>query len=266
MKPAIVETVLAAILLAGGCAVEDGGDSGNTEATSEAQQAVSALGIWSWGCTQTCGLPLGTATDKEQTCFLAGVWGNLQPAGSYSEVMVQQVSGHWELQIVTNGRPLGGTAVCVPGAPASVPYWVSGSNEVSLGWGPKRRCFLSGIRNTSGFTEWTDFVQVRQVRGGTWYLGGTMSAAQGVTATASCVEVPTAALDYGLVVSDGVPSLGNDIQDNNPGGWACGIKKLGGHFTTNDYGDGVWIEYKNGISQWQLNAVNGKQVATDCVN
>ena len=55
------------------------------------------------------------------------------------------------------------------------------------------------------------------------------------------------------------------IQDNNPWGWACGIKKLGGHFTTNSYDDGVWIGYNNGISMWELNAVNGKQTTTDCV-
>src|ERR1043166_6406488 len=124
MKPTIAGTVLAAILLPGiGCAVED---DGNAEPTGEAQQAVSSLGLWSWGCSSTCGLPLGTATDKEQTCFLAGVWGNLQPAASYSEVFVEQTGGHWELQIVTDGRPLGGTAVCVPGAPSKVAQWHSG--------------------------------------------------------------------------------------------------------------------------------------------
>jgi hypothetical protein len=264
MKPAIVETVLAAVLLSGGCAVEEGVDGGNSEATGQAQQAVSALGYWSWGCTSSCGLPLGTATDKQQTCFLAGVVGNLQPAGSYSETMVVATGGHWELDIATNGRPLGADVVCVPGAPVATGVWQSGANEVSLGSGATRRCFLSGVRNTSGLTEWTDYVQVRQVRG-TWYLGGNMTAAKDILATAVCVDVPTASPDYGLVVSDGWPSTGNLIQDNHAGGWACGIKKLGGHFTTNDWNDGVWIDYNNGITGWELNAVNGKQAATGCV-
>jgi len=48
-------------------------------------------------------------------------------------------------------------------------------------------------------------------------------------------------------------------------GWARGIKKLGGHFTTNDYNAGVWFDHNNGISEWELDAVNGKQTTTACV-
>lgn len=263
MKPAIVGIVLAAVVLPGvGCAVdeEDGAPTGET------QQAVSSLGFWSWGCTSTCGLPLGTAKDTEQTCFLAGVWGNLQPAAGASEVFVQQTGGHWELQIITSGgRPLGGTAVCVPGGPSKVAQWQSGGAEVSLGTAPGRRCFLSGVRNTSGFTASTDFVQVRALRSG-WFLGGNMTSAKDALATAVCVDGPSDGADYGLVAGDGGAFYNVPIQSNNPGGWACGIKKLGGHFTTSDYGDGVWIDYNNGISEWELNAVNGKQVTTDCLN
>ena len=264
MKPTIAGTVLAAILLPGtGCAVEDGSVA---EPSGETQQAVSSLGFWDWGCSSTCGLPLGTATDKQQTCFLAGVWGNLQPAASYSEVFVEQTGGHWELQIVTNGRPLGGTAVCVPGAPSKVAQWHSGAAEVSLGSAPNRRCFLSGVRNTSGFTAATDFVQVHQLRTGAWFLGGNMTSEKDALATAVCVDGPSDGLDYGLVSGDGGGFYNVPIQANNPGGWACGLKKLGGHFTSSDYGDGVWIDYNNGISEWELNVVNGKQATTDCLN
>jgi hypothetical protein len=33
-----------------------------------------------------------------------------------------------------------------------------------------------------------------------------------------------------------------------------------------DDGDGVWIDHSNGISEWELNVVNGKQARTDCLN
>lgn len=258
MKSTIFGIVFA-VLAGTGCVMEDGSD----DATSEGQQAVGSFGIWSWGCSSTCALALGPASGE--TCFLAGVWGNLQPAASYSQVQVLQSGGQWGLQIVTNGRPLGGTAVCVPGALVKTASWHSGAAEVNLGSGTTRRCFLSGVLNTSGFTAATDFVQVRQVHG-TWFLGGNMTAEKDTTASAVCVDVPTVSTDPPLVVGDGGSSLNVPIQSNNPGGWACGIRKLGGHFTANDYSDGVWIDYNNGISTWELNAVNGKQVTTACVN
>jgi hypothetical protein len=255
--------VFVGVALVTGCAVDGGDGAGEgADVIGEQHQEVGSFGIWSWGCSSTCSLPLGSTTG--QTCFLAGVWGNLQPAASYSEVQVVPSGGQWGLQIVTNGRPLGGTAVCVPGATVKTGSWHTGAAEVSLGSGATRRCFLSGVRNTSGFTSASDFAQVRKV-GGTWFLGGNMTAAKDATAYATCVDVPSAALDYGLVVSDGGSFLDEPIQDNLPSGWACGIKKLGGHFTANNYGDGVWIGYNNGISTWELNAVNGKQVTTDCV-
>lgn len=261
MKLTIAGIIAVVITLGAGCAVDEPGPD---EPTGEAQQAVSSFGIWSWGCSTTpCSLALGPAAGE--TCFLAGVWGNLQPAGSYSQVQVLQSGSQWGLQVVTAGRPLGGTAVCVPGNLTKTLPWHSGSADVSLGLASNRRCFLSGVINTRGFTSTTDFVRVYQAHG-TWFLGGNMTSAEGVTAFATCVDGPSASPDFGLIVSDGSSSLDNPIQGNSPGGWACGLKKLGGHFTTNDYNDGVWIDYNNPGSVWELSAVNGKQTTTGCVN
>lgn len=269
MRTAIVGTMLVTFAVAG-CALEDSDPEEAVvtpvedapEATGTAQQAVSSFGLWSWGCSSgTCALDLGAAAG--QTCFLAGVWGNLQHAGTFSQAQVLTSGGRWGIQVVPNGHPLGVTAVCIPGATVRTAVWSAGQAEVNLGSGATRRCFLSGIRNQNGFTSASDFVQVRKV-GSTWFLGGNM-VNKAVSATAVCVDVPSAALDFGLVAGEGSSFLNVDIQGNNPGGWVCGIKKLGGHFTTNDFNDGVWISYNNGISEWQLNAVNGKQVTTDCV-
>jgi hypothetical protein len=268
MKRSIIGTriVMAAGFAAAGCAVEDGSDVGPV---GEAAQEVSSFGIWSWGCASApCSLDLGTATNR--TCFLAGVWGNLQHAGTYSQVDVVRapnITGQlrWGLQVVANSQPLGGTAVCIPGAVAATGTWANGAAEVNLGAGnASRRCFLSSVRNTNGFTAASDFVRVRKV-GTSWFVGGNQQPGRGVVASAVCVDVPSATGDFGLVAGEGSSFLDRPVVDNNPSGWACGLRLIGGHFTANNYGDGVWLGYNNGISQWQASAVNGKSLTAYCV-
>jgi len=270
MKSTIIASLVATAALAGaGCAIDEAGDEPGDEPadevlTGQTQQEVSSFGIWNWGCSSgPCALDLGVITGR--TCFLAGVWGNLQPSsGGYSQVQVIQSGGHWGLQIVPAGNPLGGTAVCIPGTTVKQGSWFSGAAETNLGSGAQRRCFLSGVINIDGMTNWTDYLRVRQVAG-TWFLGGNIPAGKDTRAAAICVDVPTAGGDFGMVVSDGFSNLHAAVQDNNPWGWACGLKKLGGHFTTNAWNDGVWLEYNNGISMWELNGVNGKQATVSCV-
>ncbi|MGH9888930.1 MAG: hypothetical protein ACREBE_25580, partial [bacterium] len=119
MRSAVIVIVLVTAALAGaGCVTDTAGDpideaQTDEPQTGEARQELGSFGIWSWGCSSApCALDLGLVAG--QTCFLAGVWGNLQPAGSYTQVQVLQSGGHWGLQIVPSGHPLGGTAVCVP--------------------------------------------------------------------------------------------------------------------------------------------------------
>ena len=266
MRSTTTAIVLATAALAGaGCVIDEAGDvAGDEQPAGEVQQEVSSFGIWSWGCSSgPCALDLGAVAG--QTCFLAGVWGNLQPAsGGYSQVQLIQSGGHWGLQIVPAGNPLGGTAVCVPGNTVKTGSWFSGAGETDLGSGATRRCFLSGVININGFTASSDYVRVRKV-GDTWFLGGNIPAGKDVRAAATCVDVPSASGDFGLVVGDGGSLLDQPVKDNNPWGWACGLKKLGGHFTTSAWNDGVWFEYNNGISMWELNGVNGKQATVSCV-
>lgn len=259
--------IMAVALAAAGCAVED---SDEPAPTGEAAQEVSSFGIWSWGCsTSPCAIDLGTATNR--TCFLAGVAGNLQHAGTYSQVDVVRATNilgqlRWGLQVVNNGQPLSGTAVCIPGAVAATATWHSGQAEVSLGAGnATRRCFLSSVRNKNGFTSASDFVQVRKV-GATWFVGGNQLPPKDVVASAVCVDVASATNDFALVAGEGSSFLDRPLQGNNPSGWACGLRLLGGHFTANNYGDGAWLGYNSGISQWQANAVNGKSLVSYCVN
>jgi len=198
MKPTTTAIVLVTAALAGaGCVIDETGDvAADEQPTAEVQQEVSSFGIWSWGCSSgPCALDLGVVAGR--TCFLAGVWGNLQPAsGGYSQVQVIQSGGHWGLQIVPAGNPLGGTAVCVPGNTVKAGSWFSGAGETDLGSGATRRCFLSGVININGFTASSDYVRVRKV-GDTWFLGGNIPAGKDVRAAATCVDVPSASGDFG---------------------------------------------------------------------
>jgi hypothetical protein len=75
---------------------------------------------------------------------------------------------------------------------------------VNLGAGNlTRRCFLSGVLSTNGFTATSDVVQV-QKNHGSWFLGGSQPG-KDTTAFAVCVDVPSATNDVGLVANDGAP-------------------------------------------------------------
>src|ERR1044071_1240073 len=111
MKSTITAILLATAALAGaGCVIDETGDvAGDEGPTGEGTQEVSSFGVWSWGRSSGPS-PRDLGVTSGRTCCLAGVWGNLQPAsGGYSQVQVIQSGGHWGLQIVPAGHPLGGT-------------------------------------------------------------------------------------------------------------------------------------------------------------
>jgi hypothetical protein len=235
------------------CAVEEA-----NEAVAETHQEVSGSGWWSWGCDNTnCATPL--FPQDGWVCFLAGVWGNLQ--GSNSQVQVLTSGGDWGLQ-VSSHHPLGGNAVCVPGTVAATGTWHSGGPAAILGSArirTNRRCFLSGVINNGGFTSANHVVQIHTV-GNNVVLDGDTGG--DTTAFAVCVDVPTVTSSAPFSVGDGVGSTVN-IVDNTEGGWVCGLRAFGGHFNTNDYNDGVWVDYSSPF--WRLNGVNGKTAVAGCV-
>jgi hypothetical protein len=237
-----------------GCAAEEA-----NEPVGETHQEVSGSGWWSWGCDNAnCATPL--FPQNGWVCFLAGVWGNLQ--GSNSQVQVLTSGGDWGLQ-VSSHHPLGGNAVCVPGAVASSGVWHSGGPAAVLGSARirnDRRCFLSGVINNGGFNSATDVVQIHTV-GNNVVLDGSTSG--DITAFAVCVDVPTASTNPPISVNDGGATT-TGIKDNSGGGWVCGLKSIGGHFNTSDWNDGIWIDYTS--PWWNLHLVNGKTAVAGCVN
>src|SRR5262249_23616160 len=97
---------------------------------------------------------------------------------------------------------------------------------------------------------------------GIWYVGGSQSGNAEVAAT--CVDIP---LNYGSWEwISGDPGSRLDNLAYNPDGVVCGMTGLGGHFTANDYNDGVQITYNSGIRTWQQKTVNGKSAWSNCVD
>jgi len=271
---AILIPGLSLAVVAGGC-ISDASGEGEAEAetaenlpTVEVQQE---LGIWtySWGCAGSCTLDLGTATNR--TCFLAGVRGNL--TGKTSQPLVPSsvrlsVGANWWLDVRSAlGNPLAGDAICVDTAVnrTSKFTWSSGAAATPMGTGTAaRRCFLTDVYNLDGFKLNTDFARVwKDSFTGIWYVGGNQSGTYGASVTATCVDVSA---DHGswLWIS-GDPGSRLDNLAYNPGGVACAMTGLGGHFTANDYNDGVQIKYNIGTLFWQQQTVNGKSAWSNCI-
>lgn len=267
MTNAMMRAGMAMILCAaGGCALEGDDDA----EVGTADQAVSSFGIWSWGCSGSspCALDLGVAAG--QTCFLAGVQGNLQhPGGAPSGVQVLRSNVanssqlHWGLQITPNSHPLAGWAVCIPGDMVSSGQWHNGQAAVNLGpTADGRRCFLTGIRNTNGMTAANHSIEAR-ISGASWILTGTLPAGADVTANAVCVVTAQRFNDFAIVAGEDSTFLNQTIQTGS--GLACGLRKLGGHFVENSFSTGAWIDFNNSGPSWNLNVVDGKQAVTYCV-
>jgi hypothetical protein len=263
--------VLSLAAFAGGCLSGASGEGEDETAenlpTMEVQQA---LGVWtfSWKCAGSCTLDLGTPTNR--TCFLAGVRGDL--TGKITQPILTSLvrvvlDGNWSLEVRSAlGNRLAGDAICVDTAVnrTSKYTWSSGAASTPMGAGTAaRRCFLTDVYNYDSFKLNTDYARVwKDSFTGTWYLNGNLSGMYGATVGAICIDVSA---DFGSWLwTSGDP--GSRLEDlaHDPGGVACAMTGLGGHFTANDYSDGVQIKYDIGTSYWQQQTVNGKSAWSNC--
>jgi hypothetical protein len=258
--------------LGAGCTSELGGEDGADPATGQTEQHVGGIWYYSWGCAGSCSLDLGTSTNR--TCVLAGIRGNLtgkstQPLVPTSVRLLGGGGTNWFLDVSSaGGHPLAGDAMCIDTSlnRTAKAFWSSGTAATPMGTGTAaRRCFLTDVYNLDGFKTNSDYARVwKDATTGIWYVGGTQSGTYGAEVAATCVDVP---LNYGswLWIA-GDPGSRLDDLAYNPDGVACGMTGLGGHFTANDYSDGVQIQYNSGIRTWQQMTVNGKRAWSSCVD
>ncbi|HZI14188.1 MAG TPA: hypothetical protein VE153_27720 [Myxococcus sp.] len=236
------------------------------EAVAQTEQAVGLGGSYWWGTSNNgyTSTTIGTATNR--TCFLAGVFGNLQPAatGSWLSAGTFMNAGNWVIFVNHYASKALATSVhCINTAANRTPEvsWYQGGAAKLLGAATaQRRCFLTGVDGAGGFKSTSDHVRVWN-DGTNWWLGGNLSGQGG--ASALCVDLPE---DHGgwLWVA-GNPGGFTENLAYNPGGVACLLSGVGGPFTRSDYSDGVSIDYNSGTRYWEMTVTNGKRGWGNCV-
>jgi hypothetical protein len=235
-----------------------------SEDVAQTEQGVVLGGSYWWGSDGWTQLNMGTSEGR--TCFLTSVVGSLKPSSSglSSSVYTYVYAGNWYLNInPNNGNALGAGVQCINTATNRTTdgVWFKGDPARLLGAvTAQRRCFLTRVEGTGGFKTNSDYARVWN-DGLNWYLGGSLSAEGG--ARARCVDVPT---DQGSwLYGAGDPGGFTANMTYDPGGVACMLTGVGGHFTANSYTDGVSIDYNAGTRYWEMTVVNGKRGWSSCV-
>lgn len=269
----MANTALSVGILLSGCMTEVDGQEENSAAhESETEQAFTGNWNYSWGDTKYSFANIGTSINR--TCFMSGLAGNIIPAGSTGQTGAGvriNASGNYEIFVDSDGGALNTFARCVntsSGRTAEI-TWRTGDAAKQLGAvAAGRRCFLTRVTTSNaypsegghGFQYNSDYVRVWQ-DGFNWWIGGVQSGV--VWATARCINVNA---DYGSwqwVAGD--PGTRKDQLSSNPGGVTCLLTGVGGHFNDNDWVDGAYVSYDEGINQFYMNTKDGHTGWANCV-
>ena len=284
MKTSWQVSLLSSCLLFG-CALDAG------EGDDELGHAESALslsrGFASWGTTNGSDLDLGPAAG--QTCFLAGVAGNLNEGwgldntGRPSMAGVHIASGHWWLagrgglganNVVLN-NPVNAHAVCIGTDVHQTTYYDGGKygsvNHIKIlePVTANRECFL---REVSGYTgSWSSSAaHVRVMKqAGNWVLeSSNLGVASGVPwLTAICVDIPAGTwVGTGLwAASNPGTYTANILYEGSPG--VCGLNGVTGPIKNNDWSDGAMIDWPaSSPGTWTMTVKNGKTGFVTCLD
>ncbi len=131
-----------------------------------------------------------------------------------------------------------------------------------------RQCFLTGIANADWyyeagtFTSASDYVKVWD-DGTNWYIGGNGRA----LGWARCVDVTQHGNQGTWAPTNGGTWVMTQHIDNgtSPLGMQCLLQGVGGEFRTNNFGNGVFINYNNSNQEWSITASAGKTGWVNCV-
>jgi hypothetical protein len=272
-----------AALPVAGCTIDDSaGNATGDQATAQTEQ------LSSWGYyydkqrqdnlpTSANSMDLGT--NDWQSCFLAGVAGNIEseygapePAGvlyGFAAAGVYTDSGHLMLEAFTAAgwEKLHARAMCfnTTAGRSGVYTYDSDSDSSATKMAAddgSHVCFLRRIVNTQWYYADTDFSSSSDEilifsAGGYWYLGGTGN----VHAEAQCIKVQQNLGEWSWVGGGTIDLAQNDL---NPG-TQCFLTGYRGKLRDNDYDNGAFIWYDNGLLQWKLTVSSGKKAWARCV-
>jgi len=270
--------VLAALPLSA-CALDEGVEGDVT--TAETEQASSWGLFWNWqrhDNLPTSSNSVDMGDNDNQSCFLAGVGGNIQSvygaaqgAGvlyTIAKVGIYTENDHLHLEASTGSgtEKLHGRAMCLNTTSGRTSTYEYNSHFASSATQMKPDdgsyvCFLRRILNTEfyyndvDFGSSTDEVLIFSL-GGYWYLGGSGN----VHAEAQCIKVQQNLGEWNW--TGGTINLAQN--DLNPG-TQCFLTGYKGTLRTNDYDNGAFISYDSGLLQYNLTVSSGKRAWARCV-
>jgi len=250
------------LLLAAGCAVDDG-----TVETDTTEQAVSGT-VLSWHSCSTyprCDIDLGT--DINTTCVIAGLQGPWGRGGFAAIGTGLHDTENWLSIIGINGYTVSVETLCV--TPAQ--HVTSAKYSPNMSSGPVQipnttaasRCFLSQFDFDAGaMNSYNDSIQVwKDARSGNWFVYGSAAGNSFVDVTATCFD----ATDMGSWAwgQTGGTTTGN-IASNVGGGVACGLTEIGGVFNA-VAPDGVQIDYVPRAQQFTWTFRGAHHAYSNCI-
>jgi hypothetical protein len=265
-------------MVVGAAACDVGPDDLGQEDVDQVEQAATWGAFASWAREDNLPTSANRADigpDANMTCFLSGVAGNLSssygaqtPAGSLytgASSRVYRSGGRWYIEAFTGSgtEKIKTNAMCVnitAGRTATF-GWAGGAATKMLPATPGRRCFLTEVSNSAmyyyddAFTVLTDEVRVWS-DGLNWYIGGNGNA-QGA---ASCIDVSADVGEWNW--ANGTTNIA--YNDMNPG-TQCFLTGVRGRFRSNDWSNGVNINYNAGLNQYTLSASSGKRAWARCI-
>jgi hypothetical protein len=276
---------------AAGCGGEAPGAARNDEPTATTQSKLSlGIGVWSWGTTD--GTELDVGPWSSQTCFLAGIAGDLN-SGSWVERTDSQghpdmansfagvrkwydryqvrAWGGMDSKFVPTYNAVNTKVVCIGTAmktefPAAWEWGQPAQPLVPVG--PNVQCFLQNVYGLNGTWTSDNYIYIWN-DGLMWYIKGTLKPdANGNTgwAGAVCVDLPdgTQLTPFGASAPNPGSSLGAPAASGN---WmACGLQGIFGTLDTSSWTDGAMLNWPPGLTGWwTVDTWNGKAAWGNCL-
>jgi hypothetical protein len=235
---------------------------------AQASEAITINAGYEWGQSSGSYL-IGLGSTSNKTCFLSGIRAKLEPppcnhgdcppaaAGVYMD------AGSWVFERTSNAN-LSVKAQCVASTAGrtSTASWISGAPATLIApVTAARRCFLTYITDYHGLNSNSDYVRVWS-DDFNWYVGGNSVGNGTTTARAICIDAPGAGHWQWIAGDPGGFTANLAYNDENE---ACFLRGLGGHFTSTNWGDGVWTNYNQGTLFWEATVNNGKTGWYGCI-
>ncbi|WP_434041016.1 MULTISPECIES: hypothetical protein [Sorangium] len=237
------------------------------------------------GDTFPPGVPSTAVVDQSPTAF-----SNYLLQGHGGATLNNSMARVWA------NNPVFAGAVCLPGTPSGGGSWLSHPTTLSTPRPPakvanldpnhRRQCFLSGVSGTE-FT-WdnaTDFARVVEVLvpdtlhpTAGWYIESNISHLSNINnwngrVVEGLVQIDASCIDFAsdaeIVQDSETSTIGFTTHidiDWRTGVKACGLTGISGKFNSNDWDDGVMIEFPDTTNgTWKIKLNDGRSASWACV-